>query len=454
MSRPRVAYLSPMPPQPTGIADYSAELLPPLAEHVDLQVFSPSVAEERAGASGRRLKEFEPGDFDLALYQIGNNEEFHGAIYRLALQHPGLVVLHEYVLHHLIRGLTLGRGRIDDFSEELRYAYGETGWRAIEQFLDTGVPVDPWQFPLFERLLDAARGVIVHSRAVRDRLLASRPLARVRVVPHHLAIEALDERVDARTFYRGLGIDDRVPVIGVFGFVTPQKRIDVVIEAFREVLQRHPAAHLVIVGAVSGFYDIGELRGDAPAQVIWTGRVGKTDLLQAMAGCDLAINLRFPTGGETSGTAIRLLGLGKPLIVNDVGWFGDIPAGCAARVPVGRGEHEALVATVDALLADRDLAATMGANAARRVRSENSLAVSAAGYAEAIVEAIRAPAPCSQAVPPLAPGKLQFGPSTLVGVARAGADLGWTEDEPALVELAQVGVQLDLDRELPGIDET
>lgn len=448
MSRIRLAYLSPMPPAATGIADYSAELLPYLAEHVDVEVFAPEGDGGPARAPGdiplHRLRLFEPDDFDLTLYQIGNNVDFHGQIYRLALEKPGLVVVHEFMLHHLIRGLTLGRSDVDAFAEEMRYAYGETGRRAVKQFLDTGVPVDPWPFPLFERLVDSSLGVLVHSRAVRNRILASRPLAEVSVVPHHLAIDDLEPQADARSWYAELGVPATAPIVGVFGFVTPQKRIHVLLEAFREVRQENPEARLAIVGEVSGFYDVDDLRPQAPDGVLWVGRLPKRELLQAMEGCDIAVNLRFPSGGETSGTAIRLLGLGKPLVVSDVGWFAEIPRGCAARVPVGRGEHEALVAVLDSLLADRDLAALMGANAAHRMAAENSLENSAAGYVEAIRSAVTRPSQVRSAVPPLAAKSVQFGPQTLCGVAAAAADLGWTEDEPTLTALAEVGVDLGL----------
>lgn len=441
-----------MPPAATGIADYSAELLPYLAEHVDVDVFAPGVETASLDAARpipvRRLRRFAPDDYDLTLYQIGNNVDFHGEIYRLALEHPGLVVVHEYMLHHLIRGLTLGRSDVDAFAEEMRYAYGETGRRAVEQFLDTGVPVDPWPFPLLERLIDSSLGVVVHSRSVRDRILTSRPLAEVGIVPHHLAIDDLETGVDSRDWYRRRGVPDETSVVGVFGFVTPPKRIDVLIEAFREVWERYPEVRLAVVGEVSGFYDIEDLRREAPEGVIWSGRLPKAELLQAMAGCDLAVNLRFPTGGETSGTAIRLLGLGKPLIVSDVGWFSEIPRGCAARVPVGRGEHEALVATLEALLSDPALAATMGANSARHMRSGHSLEGSAAGYAKAIERAGESPSRVRPAVPPLASGSMQFGPQTVCGAARAAADLGWREDEPALADLAEAGVDLGLTAEV------
>ena len=91
----KVAYYSPLPPSRSGIADYSALLLPALRERVEVVVAEPG---KRAPAA------------DVALYHIGNDPDAHGWILDALRERPGVVVLHEYVLHHLIAGITIGRG--------------------------------------------------------------------------------------------------------------------------------------------------------------------------------------------------------------------------------------------------------------------------------------------------------------------------------------------------------
>ena len=189
----RVAWYSPLPPQKSGIADYSAELLPHLAEHCEIELivdegFRPEgdLAARFSVQSHRALPRLlAEGRFDAVLYQLGNNREYHAGIYRSLLEHPGVVVLHEYVIHHLVRDLTLFAGDPQGYVREMRYAYGRTGEAAARRCLATGVPLGPWSYPLFERVVDASRGVIVHNRCTRDRVLASRPLTRIATVPHH-----------------------------------------------------------------------------------------------------------------------------------------------------------------------------------------------------------------------------------------------------------------------------
>ena len=95
-ARVKVAYYSPMPPERSGIADYSAHLLPALRERIDVEVV-------------RRGRKRPVRGTDLALYHVGNNPDAHGWIVEALRRRPGVVVLHDFVLHHLVAGLTIGR---------------------------------------------------------------------------------------------------------------------------------------------------------------------------------------------------------------------------------------------------------------------------------------------------------------------------------------------------------
>ncbi len=98
----KVAYFSPLPPARSGIADYSAALLDELKKLVDVQVFASKPAS------------FNPKNFDVALYQVGNNV-YHDFCYEAAMDYPGVVVVHEANLHHLIADITIKRGDWDAY---------------------------------------------------------------------------------------------------------------------------------------------------------------------------------------------------------------------------------------------------------------------------------------------------------------------------------------------------
>jgi hypothetical protein len=148
-----VAYYSPLPPSRSGIADYSALLLPALEQRVDVVVAKPG---------GRRPSA------DIALYHIGNDPEAHGWIVDALREKPGVVVLHEFVLHHLIAGITLGRGDARGYFDAMERELGVVGRLLALGVADNLLPLlwetQPERFPLSGVVLDLAHGMIVHSR--------------------------------------------------------------------------------------------------------------------------------------------------------------------------------------------------------------------------------------------------------------------------------------------------
>ncbi len=174
----RVAFFSPLPPSRSGIADYSQALLEPLKRHLEIEVFS----------DGGR--EFRPEGFDLALYQIGNNP-YHDFVYETALRHPGVVVMHESNLHHLIADITIKRGDWDAYLGEAEYN-GGAGARSTR-----GGCSAQGRARLRRRAHDAAPagigpGLMVHADFMRCEMRApgfAGPIARI---PHGAWIPEVD----------------------------------------------------------------------------------------------------------------------------------------------------------------------------------------------------------------------------------------------------------------------
>jgi len=362
---------------------------------------------------------------------------------------PGIVVLHEPMLHHLVRGMTLSRGDLDGYVEAMRYAYGRTGESLARRSLGTGIPLDVWSYPLFERVVDASLGLIVHNDCTRDRVLASRPGTRIAKVPHHLSLDAPGDVADApsEALRAALGLPAQGLLVASFGFITPAKRMDVALRAFARLRREvAPDALYLLVGEVSPQYDFAKLlTPELSAGVVPVGRTDLPAFLRYMAAADVTVNLRYPSAGETSGTLIRLLGLGKAVVVSDTAAFAEIPDGCCAKIDLDATEEELLFVTLRALATDPELRRRMGENARRHIAAHHTLEGSAACYADfvrAMVE--ERPAPF-RAVPPLAPYPPGDVLSYIAAVVSAEAvDLGG-DDEEILGELAAVmaGVLVD-----------
>lgn len=440
----RIPFFSPLPPEESGIADYALEVIEELARDHHVEVFTRHPDRARSRLPGdvrpRAYDEYDPGSgADIPVYQLGNHAGFHGEILRIALQQPGLVVLHELVLHDLVREEALRRGGLSAYREELRYALGTTGESLARRVSDDGerLPSHPW--PLFERVVDRSRATVVHGRAACARLRASRPAAPVTVVPHLVRPPnpSHDTGVELR---RSLGIPTDALVLGAFGVVADSKRLDQALSAFDTIVRESHHAHFLLVG------EGGErwLQASSPppaaaGKVHALGRVREEELTAAMATTDIAFNLRHPTGWETSGTCLRLLALGRPVLVTNAGWFAEIPDDCCVKIDADAYEQRTLVALVRTLAKGPELRRRIGHNARHWALHDHAPERVVAGYEQALELAAAAPVPPVRPSPPLAPWSHDDVLTELVAqTTRALGDLGITEeDDTFLFGLAQ-----------------
>ncbi len=379
----RLAYFSPLNPAPSGISDYSLELLPALAAHADITLVVDGYTPTDAALKTFRViddREYDARAFDLALYQLGNSPA-HAYIYNRAMREPGVITLHELVLHHLVAWLTLNRGDKAGYIAAMRDAYGDAGARLAEREALGLEALNRFDYPLSERVIRRARGVIAHSRYVADAVQRIAPAMPVAQIPHEMPdIPPLAQNA-ARA---QLNLPPDVKLVGAFGNLGPAKRTPILFDAFRAARQNFPDARLLLVGAASPNFDARGLMdffqlGDA-AQLL--GHVPFDAFHTYMAAMDVCVNLRYPTAGETSGAVLRAMALAKPVVVSRVGWFAELPEDAVAPIDVDDGEVAQLRATLTRLLQDARLRAALGANARRYVRERCAVEDAARHYAE------------------------------------------------------------------------
>ncbi len=329
----RVAMFTPLPPARTGTAEYGRQLVDELGKIVRLKVFEHT--------RGVNLKAF-----DAVIYQIANNPH-HAAFYDLALEHPGISVLHEVNLHDLIKGQTLHQGAQQAYLREVMYEIfgADIDDPSRSELLD--IP-QPRTFTMLRRLLDASERCIVHSgyagRALRQKGFQG-PVA---VIPHGNTVRNLD----GEPYRRALGAGPTAPVIGLFGFQRPDKRGFECFRAFQKLLRMYPTAHLLIAGESHPEVPVREWirQNGLESQVHILGYQRLEDYDGNLAACDIILNLRHPTFGETSGTMMRACGLGKTVIVSDSGANRELPDEVCLCIPPDDYEEQVLVECMQWLL--------------------------------------------------------------------------------------------------------
>ncbi len=382
---------SPLPPRRSGIAAYSAELVAALGVRRRVLVVVERAADIVAlpGAEVTCQAGYAAAGWLRALphvYQLGNNAE-HGFVLRACLRRPGVLVLHDPVLHHLVEELTLGVGDRDGYAAALAYGHG-AGGRQVARLRELGVFSDAqrYRMPLHDRVVDASAGVLVHSAHAAARVHGTRQVP-VRVVRHHVSPAVWQwDRVDQAMARRRLGLPAEVPVLLSLGFATAPKQLPLVLRALARLRDAGQDFRYVVGGAAEAALELPRLVTALGLQdrVVLTGWLEEDAFFAWTRAADLLVNLRFPVGGETSGTLTRALGMGLPALVFDHGPAAEWPDDVVFKIAFAADPLPGLIERLGALLRDRAGLAAQGRRAMLVSRATGSVALSAEAYLAAI----------------------------------------------------------------------
>jgi glycosyltransferase involved in cell wall biosynthesis/SAM-dependent methyltransferase len=386
----RLAYFSPLNPRRSGISDYSEALLPHLGRLAEVEVFLEDYRPENHEIEKlfpvRDWHEFEAehaaGRFDAVLYHMGNNP-YHVYVRDLALRIPGVMVLHEFNMHYLAADSTVLRNDWDTYMRELERDGGPTALEHARRAQRGEVTLEFERFAMNRSMIEASQGLIVHSHYVEQQVRKDGHTLPIAVIPHGVAAPC----VDPGKARQRLELDGQ-PLFGVFGFLKHYKRINSIIQAFARLARYRPEARLILVGEEHPHYPLRPLIRDLGQEerIRILGHVPLNEFVEYMAACDVCLNLRYPTAGESSGSLLREMALARPVIVSDIGAFSEIPDNACIKIPAGPeaslGEPEWLFEYMNTLVNRPDLARALGQNAAAYTARECSWERAAGDYVD------------------------------------------------------------------------
>lgn len=364
--RLRLSFWSPLNPRPSGVSDYSESLIAALSEHAEVHVFLDGYQPANLplfdtvpmfdARAYPYLARHHP--YDMNLYQVGNNP-LHRYMYKPIFDHPGIVTFHDTCLYHLVHAVLALGDNPDHFWEEVTYDVGaEIAQRARIAYVKG--ELDDYSLPLNKRLVEASRGVVVHSEWAASQIRRNESMPPLRVIPFGMTILEDDGGRFGRLVRRLLGLPEHGFIFGVFGNIHRVKRMSVVLRAFDRLHREIPDTALLVMGpvdssAANDFRALGQNSHAARMQGVYLdlNYASYDRMLMAMQAVDVGINLRYPTAGETSGTLSMLLGQGKPTIVSEVGSFSEYPDSCCPKVPLGESEEDILFRHLITLATDK-----------------------------------------------------------------------------------------------------
>jgi glycosyltransferase involved in cell wall biosynthesis len=388
-----VAFFTPLAPQRSGIADYSEELLPHLKSFLDIEVvaedYNPKISRAASMFPVLSASDFQVRhDFDIAIYQIANSFDHHAYMVPSMKASPGVLVLHDCCLQYLALGLTARSGQMDALERLLSGRYGAQA-QALARRLVLNIE-DPNSIQFAQPFVEMSRAVIVHSNYALDfvRDCSAKPVA---IAPMGVPIPESEPDVPALRNKYGCGPEDFILLS--ISTLSRTKRLDVLIRAFAQVRRLHAHAQLIIVGG-------GSLGNEARAlvralgvadAVRQTGWLPRDQYDNYIAIGDLILDVRHPSGGETSASLARAFAAGKPAILSAQQTFMEIPDDVAVKVPVDSNEVACIAAcAIDFIQNPSRLRAA--AHAARAyAETKCSLRASARLYSDFLLANINSP---------------------------------------------------------------
>lgn len=390
--RPKLAYISPLLPERSGISDYSAELLPELACYYDIDVIvaQDTVSETwvNANCSIRSVEWFRANSirYDRVLYHFGNST-FHQHMFALLNEIPGVVVLHDFFLSGIVSHIDFNGYAPNYLATELYRAHG---YKAMQERFDANSRDDVvWKYPCNYGVLQKAQGIIVHSENSR-RLAESWYGASVAqdwvVIPHLRIPAALQDRARAR---QALNFNADDFIVCSFGLLGPIKLNQRLLNAwFSSSLAKNQSCILVFAGENDGG-DYGQRllneisNSGLTKRIRVTGWLDTATFRQYLAAADVGVQLRTLSRGETSGTVLDCMNYGLPTIVNANGSMADLPDDVVWKIPDEFSDEE-LKEALEVLWRDESLSERMGEQAREAIVINNAPRVCAKQYCDAI----------------------------------------------------------------------
>ena len=338
--KPRLAFVSPLPPERTGIADYSAELIPPLTQFYDIDIVVEQTSIEDAFINRTcKVRDSEwlrenIHEVDRVVYQLGNSP-FHQHMLGLMREIPGTVVLHDFYLSGLKAWLELNSKSGECWVNAL---YESHGYKAVrDRYVD--IESAQCEYPVNFDVLQYAQGIIVHSgysRQLVKHWYGEHIAARCQVIPLLRTAAVSFDKALAR---QHLGLDPNDFLICSFGFLDASKLNDRLLDCWlSSSLSEDKNCRLVFVGENHGgdygFTMSDRIRKSGVAnRILITGFVAPEIFKQYLMAADLAVQLRTNSRGETSAAVLDCMNFGLPLILNANGSMAELDEEDVWRLP-------------------------------------------------------------------------------------------------------------------------
>lgn len=363
---PKIAWLSPFPPQRSGIANYSHCLIKALKPQIGIDLYydkTPPASEITNEFDVYPISLFPErrSNYDEVVYHLGNHRDFHKNIYQLAWDLPATIVLHDYYLNAFMHDAFYRQSNGHLYELALADSGGQpmpTGLHGLLSKFGRNIKA----IPMSHAVVNRSRKVVVHHRWVKSQFPNSQ---HIDVIPHFAKINRQPTREELNNFKRRFSLKDSEFFITCLGFVNKNKLPALQIEVTNRLLADGYPVRLFFAGETAAdlkHWQTEVESGSSRENITFAGYLDEVDYFSALFLSDIVINLRNPSMGEASGTLMHALAAGKPAIISDVNQYKEFPDNVCWKVTHDANEAELLYRYVTALLSNKNLRDAISAN--------------------------------------------------------------------------------------------
>lgn len=371
--RKRVAIVTPWPNQQTGIANYIYRLMPFLSKYLDIDIFVDNTLDTEQPLlpniyGGRYLigeLEGKYQEYDDIIYQFGNSTKHHSEIYRMFRKHTGIAEIHDFVLNPFFYHSYYLKSEREIYRQALIDGYGTEGEQHYNNIVSGKTESDAFTYPMSCAISNKAKKTIVHNEWSYRQLASVKPTYYIPLMAFENDILCKNERRKAESnLYSRIDYQEDEILIGCFGWVNENKRPKNVLRSVLELKKMGYPVKLVFFGQSNyrAFNDIVNNNLFCSCVKI-SGFLDRAEYQIALERCDIVVNLRYPSMGESSGTLCEAFKEGKPVIVTAINQYLEFPDEVCWKLPLGENEVPILTEMLKCLIDCPEVRAGLGRNA-------------------------------------------------------------------------------------------
>ena len=367
-------YASPFQPMRSGISDYSEILIYGLREFFDITLLIDNYKlENKQLYKDFKVKIYKKDKidfkfFDFKIYNIGNQPDYHSYIYECALHYPGMIILHDFILYYLVVGYYINKS---NFYSKIYEIGGPKALSLIKEPMKNSK--NPLLYkeiapllPLNIELLKSDNFFMVHSKYTLKRIMEEVKDKKGVVKINHIELTKNIEIIEKKKLFDQYCIDKDTFLLCSFGYIDPSKSNDIVCEVVRKINNKSDKKITYLMVGEGDYID-----KYLEKYIKKTGFVDIATFNSFIHHCNLVINLRENCMGETSGAVIRAMGLGKPCIISDLGWFSELPDYAVIKISNTNCKEE-LYKRIEILIKDHKIMETMSKKAKSYIKNNYS----------------------------------------------------------------------------------